>query len=394
MAETELRTYGDMVEMALDLYDLDRTARNLRAARRAVLTAYRDLPTMHRWTYLTRRIQVTTEASSSVTATYDHTGGAYERVLTTTGTWPTNAALGRVLINNVVYDVESRKSSTEVTLASDSNPGEDVSSGTVTWFRAVYPLPVRFIRAHQLVEPSTGWALTPLMPKEIAGELAAKQSPSDPSEYCLHNASEYYGSMDIEFAPPPATAKNYEFMAEVTPRQLSVERYQTGTVTVSAGSTSVSSTGATFSSNMVGSIIRFSTSTTVLPTGPEGSIESDPEGTDNPYFAQRVIISVDSATSLTLDAAVSSTTSLAGVKYTISDPIDIEPNAMLTLFMRMVDREFARQVRAEDLPVREAYVKEALVQAAGADHRNMDFGGQMGRRMGYPYKLSDIAVIQ
>ena len=153
----------------------------------------------------------------------------------------------------------------------------------------------------------------------------------------------------------------------------------------------MTSSGASFTANMAGAIIRFSTGSTA-PTAPEGSIEPDPEGTDNPYFAQRVIASVDSATTLTLDAAVSSSTTLTGVKYQISDPIDIEPFAMLSLFERMVEREFARGIRAEDLSRRETYVRDALIRAAGADHRNVDLGGSS--RSWIPTKLSDIAIIQ
>lgn len=394
MAETEIQTYQDMVEHVLDLYDLDRTARNLRAARRAVMTAYRDLPSLHRWSYLTRRVQVQTEASESHTVVYDHTGGAYERQLTTTGTWPTNAALGRVLISNVVYDIESRKSSTVLTLTSSSNPGSDVASTSATWFRAVYPMPVRFTRGHRLMDPSTGWALMPVTPQQVSVELASLYTPGTPDRYCFHNASEYYGSMDVEFLPPPSTAKTYELMAELAPRPLVTEVYSTGTVSVTAGSSSLTSSGATFSSLYAGAIIRFSSDSVNLPTGPWGSIEPDQDGNSNPYFAQRVITSVDSATTLTLDAAVSSTTSLSGVKYTISDPIDIEPYAMMTLFHRMCEREFARQVRSEELPMREQAFQMALVTAAGADHRNIDLGGVTDWRWSRPMKLSDIAIIQ
>lgn len=394
MAETEIVTYQDMVEHVLDLYDLDRTARNLRAARRAVLTAYRDLPMLHRWSYLTRRVPFTTEASSSHTVTYDHTGGAYERQLTTTGTWPTNAALGRVLISNVAYDVESRKSSTVITLTASHNPGGDLSSTTATWYRSVYPMPVRFTRGHRLVDPTTGWALTPVTPQQVVMELSSLYTPSTPDRYCFHNASEYYGSMDVEFIPPPSTAKNYELMAELAPRPLMTEVYSTGTVSVVAGSTSLTSSGATFSSAYAGAIIRFSSNGTNLPTGPAGSIEPDQDGNDNPYFAQRVIASVDSATTLTLDAAVSSTTSLSGVKYTISDPIDVEPYAMLTLLQRMCEREMARSVRSAELPMREQAMQMALIQAAGADHRNIDMGGVTDWRWGRPLKLSDIAIVQ
>lgn len=388
----EVHTYADAVEHVLDLYDLDRTARNLRMARRAVLSAYRDLPTMHRWSYLTRRVQFKTEASESHTAVYDHTGGAYERMLTTTGTWPTNAAYGRVIIDNECYEIDARKSATVITLTSDSNPGADVASGTVTWFRSVYSMPVRFTRGHRLIEPSTGSALSPVTPVQVSIETAAEYTPGTPSRYCFHNASGDYGMMDIEFIPPPSSIRTYELMVELAPRPLTTETYSTGTVSVSAGAVALTSSGATFTSAHEGAIIRFSSDGTTAPTSAMGSITPDPDGTSNPYFAQRMILSYGSSSTLTLDEAVSATTALSAVKYVISDPIDIEPYAMLTLFYRMAEREFARMVRSDELPMREAYVKDALIHAAGADHRNIDMAGATDWRWGR--SLSDVGIIE
>src|SRR3990167_9147224 len=168
-SETTVDTFADTVEWLLDLYDIDRSARSLRQARRAVITAYRDLPSKAHWSYFKRRVQFQTEASQAVNLAYDHTGGTYERLLTlTTGTWPTNAALGRVLLDSVAYDIEERKSNTEVTLSVASNPGADVAATDATWFRSVYTLPVRFIRSGEFYEIASSRRLTCVTPSEIS----------------------------------------------------------------------------------------------------------------------------------------------------------------------------------------------------------------------------------
>src|SRR5687768_4879723 len=107
----------DLVEHCLDFFDLDRTSRSARQARRAVVTAYRDLPTLSRWSFYKRNIELITEPSQQFTAIFDFTGGVYERQLEiSSGTWPTNAARGRVIIDGVSYRIDERKSATVVTL--------------------------------------------------------------------------------------------------------------------------------------------------------------------------------------------------------------------------------------------------------------------------------------
>jgi hypothetical protein len=308
-AITEVWTFQDAVEHVVDFFDLEQTARNLRMARRAVTTAYRDLPFKHRWSYYDRLNSVHTQASGTLTAVYDHTGGAYERVLTATaGTWDANAIYGEVVLGNDRYDIATRESSTEITLSPHSNPGADVASGSVTWMRKSYPLGISFRRASPVVELAESWMLEYVTPATLHQLEVGNYQPSRPYAYTFSNTGEYYGSLSITFVPPPSESRMYEFMAEVAPRQLLTESVIAGTVTVSGNATTVTGTGTAFADAHIGSIIRISADGTSAPTSLVGSMLPDATGTDNPYVAQRVVTAVASATSLTIDSAMSSTT--------------------------------------------------------------------------------------
>lgn len=376
MANVEIWTFEDAVEHVLDVFDLDNSTRNKRLARRAILQAYRDLPNMRSWNYYYRRKPVLTVASYNTgTIAYDHTGGSSERLVTLTGgTFPTWAARGRIILNSVHYDVESYLSSTTLTLTANSNPSEDIAAGTTyTLYRNTYPLPADYRKSAKLYD-ITQWREMPLATpvEQQVVEGSYYRDPGTPKFATIKNDGDYYGNMSISFTPPPSTAKTYDLMYEARPRELITEKYETGTVSVaSTSTTAVSGTNTVFAASHVGCIIRFSADSTNPPTSLVGIRANN---LINPYLAQRVIQSVASATSLVMDAAIPSV--LSGVKYTISDPIDLEAGAMLTAFWRMAELEMAKLTTRNDVPMREQLAKASILAAMEADERSTVAAGQ------------------
>jgi hypothetical protein len=155
-------------------------------------------------------------------------------------------------------------------------------------------------------------------------------------------------------------------MYEAKPRDLFTEQYATGTVTCGAASTSVTGSSTVFASTHVGAIIRFSADAVSLPTSLVG-VRGDNAPLLNPFTAQRVIQSVTTTTALTLDAALPA--AVSGVKYTISDPLDIESGAMLTAYWRAIELEMAKLTTRADIPMREQLARAALIRALEADER-------------------------
>jgi hypothetical protein len=378
MAEQSLFTWQDAIDHLRDVFDIasaDVTTRNYRSMQRAVDQSYRDLPRKSRWSYYERRLQIQTVAAQSTgTITYEHAGGTYEREVTLSGaTWPTDSKFYNILIDNERYKIEDRKSTTVITLNPDTNPGADVAAGTsYDLFRANYPLPVTLRRASPLVELAASLPVYYIPPNQMVEHAVARYTPQQPLRYTIRSSGDYYGGAEVEFSPPPLRARTYDFMGEVEPRALGTFKYNSGTVTITSGQTTVTLSGGTFTDGHVGDIIRFSSSSTA-PTGLFG----DPDESDNPYTAQRVILSKDSDTTVTIDETVSST--LSSVAYVISSPLDIPTGDLFNYLLRLYELQYMRLSRfdfkIEEKREKQQECQEALLLAMTADNKDRDMQG-------------------
>lgn len=368
---TEVFTFKDAVDQLLDLHELDvRNGLNERRARLCLLQAYRDIPSRCAWSYYYRQrlIQTVTQQTSS-TITYDHTGGAHERLLTiASGTWPDWAAYGRVIIDEVHYEVEDRKTSTTLTLTETSNPGEDVAAGTsYVLYRSAYPLPSNFRSLVSIWDVDEQRQLCVIDPGQYHKVQSFYDTPSTPYDVMIRATGEYYGGLSLHFSPPPDTAKTYDLLYMARPRPLNIDEYSTGTVAITSGDATVTGTGTAFPTNCVGSVIRFS-STSAPPTSALGGIKEGGGGADNPFVMQGVIKTRTSATELELEENATVTIS-SGSAYVISDPLDIEYGAMLTAVMKAAEAEFCSRAGREDARQKLLMARQALLEAMEADNR-------------------------
>lgn len=352
----ELLTYDDCVQHLVDVIQFNDATRLGRIARRAVDTTYRDLPYKLNWKYYQRRATFETVASYSTgSIAYDHTGGASERLVTlTTGTFPSWTKYGRIIIDDVAYRIATNPSSSTITLYEEDNPGADVTAGeTYTLYRSEYPLPADFRRNVRLYDTSDEGEI-PLLGfgESQRMQIGVDRTPNTPRRAYIRNTGDYMGVWSVEFMPPPSAARTYDLSYEAKPRDILTVSYSTGTVSTS--STAVTGSGTTFPVGCAGSVIRFGVSaSSTAVTNKFGA---------NPFSEQRVIVSRDSATALTLDAAPTTAYS-AGTAYQISDPIDLHPGAMTTAFLRAIEAEMAKLMNAKDYPDRLAIAARALIQA-------------------------------
>lgn len=376
---SDLFTYEDAVSYLLNSEQFDRSTYAHRQALWAIQKAYRDFPNRHRWSYFQRRGQIhTVETQATGTVVYDQTGGTYERELTLSGaTWPTvdDVRLYKIIIGQNTYEIEDVKSTTVLTLSALSNPGQDVASTSYTLFKSKFHLPVSFRKmASPLLDLGRSYALGHVEPDELLEHLRGNWQPQEPNVYTIKNGGETYGGFLVEMAPPPNQSRTWDYIFEASPRPLKIERYATGTVSTD-GTTTVSGTGTSWTSKMVGSIIRFPASGTTPPGGIAGGIVNI-SGTDtelDPFDEQRVVVDVTATNSLTVDVAVSTRT---GVGYTISDPIDMEPGTMASAFLRLCEAEFARFAKMDrtERNERDRAAHHELILAMGADNRQRDLG--------------------
>lgn len=363
---TVLWTFQDFLQTLLDSIDVDRSGRSHRLAQQALIHAHRDLPFRHNWTYYNARFHLATEAKYTTgTIEYDHTGGSSERLVTLTGgTWPENARFGNIVVANQHYEVEQRIDGTHLTLSAENNPGVDIAASTAyAWYRDCYLLPIDFARMSQLFDPANVRELDDVTPSEYLQKARVWRTPSVPYCYTLMQSRKHLGSLALFFGPAPESPVGYDAIYQRQPRELRTEKESTGVVGVSG--TAVTGVGTAFSQKHVGSVLRLSDNTQQEPTPYWGGL-SVPL---NPYAAQRIITSVASATSATIDA---SATTDGNVKYTISDPIDIEAGAMMTAFQMLAEAHLSRLLKREDAMQQMQLAEAAIVRAIQADERRME----------------------
>jgi hypothetical protein len=376
MPNSPLFTYKDAVERATQFLGADSGGSAQRDARAAVQGAYRTFCDRREWSYYQARGRITTVApQSSSSVTFDMTGGAYERVLTlAAGTWPTWAAFGDVLIGTVSYAVSERESNTELVLSTNANPGADVAAGTsYTIYRDSYPLPVDCRQIDRMLNFTDGSWLTYVPPRDWLERQLSVTTTGQPVAFTLMSDPNYVGVLAARFYPAPDQVYALDFVYRRRPRPIVTEEYSAGTASVTSGSPTLTGTGTTFSSRHAGCVVRLSSSTSTAPTGPEG---------ENPATLERMVVEVTDSTTLVLDEAADQ--NLSGVKYVLSDPMDIEQGSMETAFCRWVERELAitRRMKERDLII--ALANQELILASEADHRSTQprsAGDGMGRML-------------
>ncbi len=371
MSATEIWTYQDMVEHLLDVFDSERAGRPLRIARRAAAEALRELSAIHRWSYYDTQTVLRANAPYSTgTITYDHTGGAYENLVTLAGgVFPgTDTRYYRMIIAGIHYPVSNYIDTTRLQLSPNENPGADLAAGTAySIYRNSYPLPIGFVEIGELYD-ITNEVFIPIVTtdQQYRESLFWYDTPGTPWQAAIRNDQEFLNSLSLVFGPPPSSAIVYGCSYHRGPRQLITEKYSTGTVTVNAASLTCTITTGLFVPDHIGSIIRFG-SAAAEPDNVFGGITD----TDTPFTDQRTITEVASnGATCTLDSACSA--QITNVKFVISDPVDIEHGAMLTAYQRMAEAAYTRLTKREqkDRREREDLALQALRLAKEKDQRS------------------------
>lgn len=356
-ANADIWTYQDIVEHLLDMFQEERLGRPLRTARRAAREALRELHMSHRWSYYNSEGFFRTVAQQTTgTIEYDHTGGASERLVTLSdATWPTEAKLYRIIIADTHYDIATYESSTTITLSATNNPGADVAAATsYKIYREAYELPTGFGELGTLIDVTNN-RVVPVIgtDTQVTTKYRSYETPQTPWHVSIRNSGEYLNSMAFVFVPPPDSAIKYRYTYTRSPRVLATEKNDDGTAAATTGDYDIVVTNGTMASKHVGCIMRLGNKSNP-PTSAFGGLDD----IDNPFTDQGVILAISGGTA-TLDRAVTNT--YAGVKFTISDPIDVEINTMLTAYQRICESRYSILNKRE---MKERREREGLAQLA------------------------------
>lgn len=331
----------------------------------AIQDAYRRFANEHSWSFLTKQGRIAIQAAQTTgSVAFDRTGGATcERQLTLTGaTWPSDIQDWAIQFDDIVCEVEQRHSDTVVQLDAVLCPPADVAAGTsYTAFPRWYPLPNDFAAMVSVMEETSCLSGSYVSPTAMEELMRWAFQTGDAYYWTIRSAPGLIGSYGLFLHGASTATETLDIMYR---RRLRPLRYHgeaaadsVGTIAVTAGSTTVTGTGTSFGSTHVGSLFLIGDDATNAPTGWVG---------DYPYVEKRAVRSVASATSLTLDGNV--VTSRSGVKYRITDPIDL-PIDVCPAFLKCCEAEYARLARLEERKELETAYLHEVQRAKGADCR-------------------------
>ncbi|MHC4178259.1 MAG: hypothetical protein ACYSWU_12180 [Planctomycetota bacterium] len=334
--------------------------------RGAITSAYEEIATAHRWSFLQRHGRIVVNArQTGTTAVYDHTGGASERLLTVSGddtlptAWAEDAAI-RFGDDDIVCDIESYLTTTTATLDAQMNPGADVAASSYVLYQRWARLPSDFV-AFTGPFGETNWRLgQEISLSEMLGMDRYNSSSGDIRYYAIGDVPDLYGRKALYLYPQMDSTRTIDFHYLRRPRELRFTGHDSsdivGTVAVTSGSGAVTGTSTVFRTEHVGSIFRQGDSATVAPTGRIGA---------TPFVEERSVSAFTSTTAITLDGNIQTTRS--GKKYRITDPIDLGRVAH-NAFLRCCEKHLATAKKLEHWQRINDEAEKSLLDAMGADN--------------------------
>lgn len=359
VAHTYLGTFTDFVDYLSIWSGGSTNATSQVMIRQAVITAYRALIIEREWKYFATDGRIVTNAPYS-TGTVQYTQSDMQMRLTG-GTWPDWAGSGRIVIGNQIHDVSQLLNNVTLVLSPQMNPGEDLAAGTsYTLYQNVYDLPADFRSLRQAIT-ANNFNLAYLPQQEFVWRERRLRNSGYPQMYSMWPNPNAYGVTSLALYPYPSTAMIVDVPYQRFARPIKHTGYDSTecTGTVANTGTAVTGTGTSFTSNMVGSVLRLGTATDY------------PSATSaiTAYQDQQIIAEVIDATHLTLAGEPDQDNS--GAKFRISDPIDM-PEFMAVAFMRRCELEAARNLRMDRLvPQADIAYREALIGALEGDNQSL-----------------------
>jgi hypothetical protein len=301
--------------------------------RSACHRALSEISSLRDWQWYHKHGRIDFQASWTGTVTYNSSTKTFYRV--SGDAFPSYADRSSIRVNDVVSRITTRTDDNYIIADSTINHPVDLSTATsATIFRSIYPLPIDFKNIDSPIDQN---ALTNFLYVEqdtaMKGEGTSNRHGPPHAWTVIQNPYLHIeGPWAIQVLGYPTEVEALDFTYRREPRPIRTSGHEAsaraGTVTVSG--TTVTGTATAFTDEMVGSIIRFGTSTTM----------PDTLSSLNPFVREAKITAVASATSLTIDTSISSGVD-TNAKYLVTDPIDASPQ-MRNCILSAMDYWLAR----------------------------------------------------
>lgn len=351
-------TYQDLVEHLMRQVGAAVLSQEHFRMKAAVADAMEEVSLAAQWKYfrLVGRVILTEPQTLTVSS-------ATTTAITTSESLPAWAVSGRVYftLGGVEYDVDHVHAADKTLYLKHAMPS--VPTGTFTLYQASYALPSDLGSRIYEVDDEDGWwgdcYIQPSSWVTFVRHYQTTRTTDGEYRWTIMGDPQQRGGLKFVVWGVPDRVRTFDFVYQRLHRQLryagvgAVDSGGTVTLTNSTSApTAVAGSGTAFRSDMVGSVLRIGTAAN-HPTGNNGL---------NPYASQEYIDSVTSSTALALESTI---TSASGVKYTISDPIDLPPY-LLPLLRRRCEVEYYRPEPKRFQEAMAAY-KDALLDAMERD---------------------------
>lgn len=389
MPPTRITTYGDLVDLLEDAMRLNSSGVSLRTSslKRIILDAYDEFMATRPWKYLREPYRLPLSPPQSAgTVTFQQSGDTYTNEVTLSGaTWPSWAQDGALVVGGLLCQVDEVKSDTVLTLLDYARPYEDLTDVTYKLSRDWYVLPADFAGMEQAGLAGSTSLLKYLPPDEMLRQVVSSGKTGTPRYYTIAPAQGIYGRMALRVSPMPTTATALDFIMRRQPRQLRHTGKDAndfvGTISSELESTTITGSGTAFSSTMEGAIFRanLSSSTTDYPTGLEGK---------NPAGVECSVISVIDENTLVVDSAPAA--ALDGVRYSISDPVDVPSGAFTLAISKLAELLLARRMDVKNIQRYEKAARSAMKLAKSMDGGMVRESVVAGSGQMAPLRLEDL----
>jgi hypothetical protein len=334
-------------------------------AKRVVLNAYRELSIKKNWLYYQRYWRLVTSQFISGTLSYTQATltitldpGQFMPDGVTPLVFPPWSTAGTLMIANTWYNIVTMVSNTVLILSESTNPGMDLPTGTsFMLYQDIYPLPADFHSVTN-IEWQQGTQCPAYCDVEEFSYLSTLLvGPAAPYYYTIYGSREYIGLQVLRFYPPPDQEYPLNVVYNAHGKPLQHHAINEGFASIAINTVAVTGTNTMWTEDLIGAVFRFSRNNQELPTGWDDL---------NPAPFERVVVAVNSQTSITLDQA--SPLALTNVKYQISDPVDIRQGSMETYFFRECEKQARLALRSKPTSPEETQAyHDALEFALGDD---------------------------
>lgn len=349
-------TYHDLVEDLIIASFGGAQDAEQKDIRMACQRAYAEVTTLRDWKWYSTHYRLETSAAYS-TGTVTSSGTT---VTLTGGTWPSWAATGAYLkIGNEICRVATRTSNSVIVLDSILTLKDDVTDQSYTLYRTVYPLPSDFRNLDEPIDEneSMGCYVTP---DEAMKMEAVSPTAGSPFYWTIIKDPDSNG-WAIKVYGYPTNVETIDFTYRRMARTIRYSGHETAARagTISRTDSAVTGTNTTFSSAMVGSILRVG-DTSAVP----GTLESL-----NPWVSESLITAWSSTTAITAPSGTIS----GGTYYLITDPIDVAPH--MQQLMRSAAEYWLAKIRGGK--VDDAYgIYQRDIRLAGEQEQLLPYSGR------------------